>query len=98
SPIKGSAPRGRTKEEDKEFKQNLSSSPKDRAENLMIVDLCRNDLARGCTTGSVKVEKLFSIERYATVYHMVSTITGQKHEHVSSLELVSNCFPPGSMT
>lgn len=97
-PIKGSAPRGATLAEDDILRHNLATSEKDRAENLMIVDLMRNDLARGCTIGSVKTEALYDIHSYATVHHMASTITGKRRADVSTLELVAQCFPPGSMT
>lgn len=97
-PIKGSAPRGKDEKEDSIIRKALAASEKDRAENLMIVDLCRNDLSRGCETGSVRVSKLFHIEKYATVYHMVSSIHGKKHQDISTLELAADCFPPGSMT
>lgn len=97
-PIKGSAQRFSDKNKDEESRKNLINSEKDRAENLMIVDLCRNDLSRGCVTGSVKTENLFSITSYATVHHMASTVLGNKRRDISSLELVKDCFPPGSMT
>lgn len=97
-PIKGSAPRGVTPEADDAIREALATSEKDRAENLMIVDLMRNDLARGCEIGSVKTEALYDISTYATVHHMASTITGQRRADVTPLELVAQCFPPGSMT
>ena len=97
-PIKGSAPRGKDESEDAAIHKALEASDKDRAENLMIVDLCRNDLSRGCEAGSIKVDKLFSIEKYATVLHMVSSINGSKKTNTSTLELTKDCFPPGSMT
>lgn len=97
-PIKGTAPRFTDKETDNNARESLSNSVKDRAENMMIVDLMRNDFARSCEPGSVKVEKLFEIISYATVHHMVSTVTGRKRKGVSTLEAVKSCFPPGSMT
>lgn len=97
-PIKGSIARHNDKEKDAESVKTLTSSEKDRAENLMIVDLSRNDLARNCVTGSVKVDELFSIESYSTVHHMVSSVTGQKKEESSAIDLIKGCFPPGSMT
>ncbi len=97
-PIKGSAPRYADPKQDQAALQALQDSEKNRAENLMIVDLMRNDLARGCTPGSVMVEGLFEVESYATIHHMVSTIHGRKREEVSPLALVQGCFPPGSMT
>lgn len=90
-PIKGTAPAAQDPAQ-------LAESEKDRAENLMIVDLMRNDLARTCEPGSVKVEKLFEVSSYATLHHMASTISGQKRSTVSTLEAVQDCFPPGSMT
>lgn len=97
-PIKGSARRAAGKEEDDAIREALRHSEKDRAENLMIVDLMRNDLARGCAVGSVRTESLYDISTYATVHHMSSTITGQRRADVTPLELVAHCFPPGSMT
>lgn len=97
-PIKGSAPRGRTPEEDARFRDSLTLSEKDRAENLMIVDLMRNDLARGCVPGSVNVSNLFELTTHPLVHHLSSTISGVKREEVSALQLVAGCFPPGSMT
>jgi len=89
-PIKGSSPR-------EEEKDALAKSQKDKAENLMIVDLVRNDLARGCLPGSVKVESLFDVTSYSTLHHMSSTITGKKRPEISVLQTIKNCFPPGSM-
>jgi len=97
-PIKGSAPRFDEDNQDKKSKQNLQNSEKDKAENLMIVDLMRNDFSRSCTKGSVSVESLFDISSYATVHHMSSTITGEKKPEISTIEFIKNCFPPGSMT
>lgn len=97
-PIKGSAPRAADAGEDKDIRDALANNPKDRAENLMIVDLMRNDLARGCVIGSVRTETLFEVTTYATVHHMSSTISGQRRPDVAPLELVAQCFPPGSMT
>lgn len=97
-PIKGSAPRATNNEQDQEMKQQLAASTKDRAENLMIVDLMRNDLSRSCDIGSVVTDSLFDITSYETIHHMSSTIMGQKTEQASTLDLVKGCFPPGSMT
>lgn len=97
-PIKGSAPRFSDKKKDEESRNALENSEKDKAENLMIVDLSRNDLSRSCEAGSVKVDGLFEVTSYATIHHMASKIYGKKREDVSSLELVKGCFPPGSMT
>jgi len=97
-PIKGSGARHADTALDKTAISNLQNSEKDRAENLMIVDLSRNDLARNCDAGTIKVDELFSIETYATVHHMVSSISGKKSKNSSTLELIKGCFPPGSMT
>ncbi len=98
-PIKGSAPRHPDNPaQDKATREELAGSEKDRAENLMIVDLMRNDFSRGCIPGSVRVDKLFEITSYATLHHLSSTILGKKHPEVSALEFIKNCFPPGSMT
>jgi para-aminobenzoate synthetase component 1 len=97
-PIKGSAPRFSDKNDDAKSKAALQNSEKDRAENLMIVDLSRNDLSRGCVPGSVRTENLFEVTSYATVHHMASTVKGDKREDVSTLDLIKGCFPPGSMT
>lgn len=97
-PIKGSARRSHDAAEDAAIKQALAASEKDRAENLMIVDLMRNDLSRSCEIGSVKTQSLYDISTYATVHHMSSTIHGQRRKDISPLDLVAQCFPPGSMT
>lgn len=97
-PIKGSAPRFDNQEEDQKSRSYLEQSEKDHAENLMIVDLMRNDLSRNCIAGSVKVDSLYDINSYSTVHHMSSSITGEKAKENSSLNLVKGCFPPGSMT
>ncbi|EZQ17152.1 aminodeoxychorismate synthase [Halopseudomonas bauzanensis] len=97
-PIKGTRPRGDTPTEDKTLAEELRSSPKDRAENLMIVDLLRNDLGRVCAYGSVRVPELFSIESYPNVHHLVSSITGQLAPGHDALSLLTNAFPGGSIT
>lgn len=97
-PIKGSAPRGLNESEDAKILQSLLTSRKDKAENLMIVDLMRNDLSRCCTAGSVSVSALFDVHSYTTIHQMVSTITGQRREECCSLDVIRACFPPGSMT
>ena len=97
-PIKGTRPRGQTPAEDQALAQELYNSPKDRAENLMIVDLLRNDLGRSCTFGSVKVPELFSIETYPNVHHLVSSITGTLKPELDALDLLAGAFPGGSIT
>jgi aminodeoxychorismate synthase component I len=97
-PIKGSAPRGATPQEDEAIRNALYHSSKDRAENLMIVDLMRNDLSRACEPGTVSVASLYDIKTYATIHQMVSTISGWRHGKCSSADVVKACFPPGSMT
>jgi aminodeoxychorismate synthase component I len=97
-PIKGTSPRGADEASDLANRAALESSAKDRAENLMIVDLVRNDLGRVCELGSVEVPELMSIESYASVYQMVSTICGRLREECDAFDLVRATFPPGSMT
>ncbi len=97
-PIKGTRPRSDNKDEDARLRRELSDSIKDRAENLMIVDLLRNDLSKVCQHNSVKVPKLFNIESYANVHHKVSTVTGKLRPEFSPIALMKHCFPGGSIT
>ncbi|MEQ6884913.1 aminodeoxychorismate synthase component I [Salicola sp. Rm-C-2C1-2] len=97
-PIKGTRRRGDTPSEDRQLAQALLASPKDRAENLMIVDLLRNDLGRCCRTGSIRAAPLFALETFANVHHLVSCITGELAHGLSPLDLLLSAFPGGSIT
>lgn len=97
-PIKGTRERGGTPREDAANAAELLASPKDRAENLMIVDLLRNDLGRSCRVGSVRVPELFALESYPNVHHLVSSITGELATGKDCLDLLSGSFPGGSIT
>ncbi len=97
-PIKGTSQRGATAEEDAQFAAALAADPKNRAENVTIVDLVRNDLGRVCETGSVEVVELMRVESYETVHQLVSAIRGRLRPGVSTAEAIRACFPPGSMT
>jgi para-aminobenzoate synthetase component 1 len=97
-PIKGTRPRKPDYAEDQQQIKNLEASNKDRAENLMIVDLLRNDISKTCKNGSVKVPVLFDVESYATVHHLVSTVTGVLADNQHALDLLKSCFPGGSIT
>ena len=97
-PIKGTRPRGETAAEDVAWRDELRCSEKDRAENLMIVDLMRNDLGRVCRSGSVRVPQLFALEAHPTVWQQVSVVTGELEGHVGAIDLLRACFPGGSVT
>ena len=97
-PIKGTRARGGNKELDKKNANELLNSIKDQSENLMIVDLLRNDLSINCEVGSIKVDELFSIESYPNVHHLVSTISGILKKESNNIKLFSDSFPGGSIT
>ncbi|MCC7245990.1 MAG: anthranilate synthase component I family protein [Saprospiraceae bacterium] len=97
-PIKGTRRRSANPTEDEAIKSELATNPKDRAENVMIVDLVRNDLARHCEPGSVKVDELFGIYTFPTVHQMISTVSGRLPDGDSGLDALRDAFPMGSMT
>jgi para-aminobenzoate synthetase component 1 len=97
-PIKGTRPRGRTPGEDKALANELSLSEKDQAENLMIVDLMRNDLSRVCRLGSVEVSELATLESFANVHHLVSEVRGTLFPNLGPVDLLRATFPGGSIT
>lgn len=97
-PIKGTIARGKDAKEDQQNSETLRNSEKERAENVMIVDLSRNDLYRSSEVNSVQVPHLFEVQRFPQVLHLVSTITGQKRKDLHPIHAIRNAFPPGSMT
>lgn len=97
-PMKGTRPRGNDDAADRALRDELAASEKDRAENLMIVDLLRNDLSRVAEAGSVRVENAFAVETYPTVHQMVSTVRAQLPDGAGPMELISALFPCGSVT
>jgi para-aminobenzoate synthetase component 1 len=97
-PIKGTRPRAGYARLDAELANALRESVKDRAENVMIVDLLRNDLSKNCRLGSVNVPRLFDVESYATVHHLVSTVTGELRSDRGAIDLLRGAFPGGSIT
>lgn len=98
SPIKGTRPRHADPQQDELARHELRASLKDRAENLMIVDLLRNDLGRSCVPGSIHVDRLFDIQSFPTVHHLVSTISGEIHGGRDAWDLLRDSFPGGSIT
>ena len=97
-PIKGTRPRGSSPQQDQALAEELQRCEKDRAENLMIVDLLRNDLGRSCEPGSIRVPELFSLESYPNVHHLVSSITGRLRSDSDAIDLLMRAFPGGSIT
>ena len=97
-PMKGTRPRGSSPAEDEALARELQNSLKDRAENVMIVDLERNDLGRVCRFGTVKVRELWTLEKYATVFQLTSTVEGKLRQDKGRIDLLKACFPGGSIT
>ncbi|MFC5800454.1 anthranilate synthase component I [Streptomyces formicae] len=97
-PIAGTRPRGATPQEDHDLAEELLADPKERAEHLMLVDLGRNDLGRVCEPGSVEVVDFMSIERYSHVMHIVSTVTGKVAEGRTAFDVLTACFPAGTLS
>ncbi len=97
-PIAGTRPRGRDEKEDLRLEAELAADPKERAEHIMLVDLGRNDLGRVCEYGSVRVEKLMTIERYSHVMHIVSSLRGRLRPEVDCFDALMACFPAGTLT
>jgi para-aminobenzoate synthetase component I len=97
-PIKGTRPRSTDASRDRALADDLRTSAKDRAENVMIVDLLRNDLGKCCVPGSVRASKLFDVESFASVHQLVSTVEGTMLPGKHALDLLGACFPGGSIT
>ncbi|MBL7119263.1 MAG: aminodeoxychorismate synthase component I [Dehalococcoidia bacterium] len=97
-PMKGTRPRGSCAAEDEALARELRNSLKDKAENVMIVDLERNDLGRVCRFGTVKVKELWTLEKYATVFQLTSTVEGRLSQDKNRIDLLKACFPGGSIT
>lgn len=97
-PIKGTRPRSDNEQEDQQYAKDLQASIKDRAENLMIVDLLRNDISKNCEIGSVKADRLFLLQSFSNVHHLVSIVTGTLQVGKTSIDLLRGCFPGGSIT
>ena len=97
-PIAGTRPRGATPQEDQALAEELMADPKERAEHLMLVDLGRNDLGRVCEPGSVEVVDFMSVERYSHVMHIVSTVTGRVAEGRTAFDVLTACFPAGTLS
>lgn len=97
-PIKGTRPRSDDVMIDQQYADDLQASIKDKAENLMIVDLLRNDISKNCEIGSVKADKLFQLQSFANVHHLVSIVTGTLQAGKTTIDLLRGCFPGGSIT
>lgn len=97
-PIKGTIKRGKTENEDGQLKEELKNNQKERSENIMIVDLVRNDLSRSCVAGSVVVDELCGIYTFPHVHQMISTVSGTVNSNIHPVEVIKNAFPMGSMT
>ena len=97
-PIKGTAPRGQNKEEDERIMHQLRNNPKEIAENVMIVDLVRNDLTRSAKAGTVQAERKLEVHSFKQVHQLISTITCEQAQDITDIETIKNTFPPGSMT
>lgn len=97
-PIKGTRPRSDDAVLDSQLAKDLQASIKDKAENLMIVDLLRNDISKNCKIGSVKSDKLFQLQSFANVHHLVSIVTGRLKASKTAIDLLRGCFPGGSIT